>query len=351
MELEQRKKGFVQFGKIALAIGENREWPGFSTGVDKAEYDDLDSAVKQAHHHNGWFTEKSVRSAFFAWGKQLTEDKLSKWLLDYRDEFVRDQNKTVGIVMAGNIPLVGFHDLLTVVVSGFKAKVKLSSDDKLLMNAVIHLLKLIDPGFENKIEIASDRLLNLDAVMATGSNNTARYFEYYFSHIPNVIRKNRSSVAILKGDESAEGLHLLGRDIFAYFGLGCRNVSKMYIPKSYDLDTFFKGIYEHKDVIEHHKYANNYDYNKTVWLMNKEVILDNGFVLLKEEPGLTSPLGSVYYERYSDIQDVEKALAENEDQLQCVVGQGHLPFGKTQEPELWDYADGANTLDFLKSIR
>ncbi|MFZ6052248.1 acyl-CoA reductase [Halocola ammonii] len=351
MQLQQRIKAFVQLGKVLKAIGSRGPWPGFEIGVGQTEYESLERQVQQAQIHNKWFTEENVRKAMKAWGEQLTAENLEKWLEDYSTDFEQPIDKTVGIVMAGNIPLVGFHDLLTVLISGAKAKVKMSSDDTVLMQQVIETVILIEPDFKDRVELAPDRLKGIDAVMATGSNNTARYFEYYFSEMPNIIRKNRNSVAVLTGDESAEELHQLGTDIFAYYGLGCRNVSKIYLPESYDLDAFFKGIFEYKDVIDHNKYGNNYDYNKTIWLMNKETIYDNGFLLLKEEKSLSSPLATVYYERYNDIDDVKTELENRSEELQCVVGKDFLPFGEAQQPALWDYADGVNTLDFMKSLR
>ena len=351
MHLQQRIRAFVQLGKVLKTIGDSRPWPGFEVGVDQSEYEALDRQVEQSQLHNKWFTEKNVKKAMRAWGEQLTQENLDKWLEDYASDFENPIDETVGIVMAGNIPMVGFHDLLTVLVSGAKAKVKMSSDDTVLMQQIIEILILIEPEFKDRIELAPDRLKGIDAVMATGSNNTARYFEFYFSKMPNIIRKNRNSVAVLTGEESQEELHQLGVDIFAYYGLGCRNVSKLYLPENYDLDTFYKGIFEHKDVIDHNKYGNNYEYNKTIWLMNKEKFFDNGFLLMKEEKQFSSPLGTVYYERYSDLDKVKSELENRSEELQCVVGKDFLPFGEAQQPALWDYADGVNTLEFMKSLR
>lgn len=252
--------------------------------------------------------------------------------------------------MAGNIPMVGFHDLLCVLISGHSAIVKLSSDDKILLPAVIRSLSKYEPKLAAKVSFAQGLLSGFDAVIATGSNNTSRYFEAYFGKYPNIIRKGRNSVAVLEGDETEEEMKLLAKDIFDYYGLGCRNVTKLYIPADFDLDRIFNGLFPFADIVNHNKYANNYDYHKSLWLLNREELLDNGFILLKEDTRIASPIGTLFYERYQDRSSLEELLASQMNQIQCVVGRSFLPFGQSQCPALNDYADGVDTMNFLQSL-
>jgi len=245
---------------------------------------------------------------------------------------------------------VGLHDVLSVILSGHVAFVKLSTDDNLLMPALFKILIRLDESVENQLVFADGLMKDMEAVIATGSNNTSRYFEQYFGHLPHIIRKSRSSVAILNGNETEEELKSLGRDVFAYFGLGCRNVSKVFVPKGYQIDRIFNAFYDYNAIINHHKYANNYDYNKAVWLLNSEQLLDNGFLLLKEDSSLASPTGSLYFEYYEDEFELRKNLEERQAEIQCIVSNADIPFGGSQRPALWDYADGVDTLAFLQSL-
>lgn len=309
----------------------------------------LQETITLAEHKNGWFTQENVLFALQGWGDLLQKDALSAWLSDY--DMTRNREKTVAIIMAGNIPLVGFHDLLAVLITGNKALLKLSSNDSVLISFIRDYLISIEPLFEDRINIPSGKLEDFDAVIATGSNNTARYFEHYFGKVPNIIRKNRNSVAVLTGDESPEQLQALGEDIFRYYGLGCRSVSKIFVPEEYDFDTFFTSIYSYNQIVQQNKYANNYDYNKAVYLMSNFKILDNGFLVLKEDESYASPIASLFYERYTSFEEVRERLKNVSDELQCVVGDGilddEIPFGETQKPSLSDYADGVDTVDFL----
>jgi hypothetical protein len=256
--------------------------------------------------------------------------------------------------LAGNIPLVGFHDLLSVLISGHKALVKTSSNDQHLLKFLVQYLISLDQRFSEKITFVEGKLEGFDVVIATGSNNTARYFEYYFSSKPNIIRKNRNSVAILTGNESHEDLVLLGEDILRYFGLGCRNVSKLFVPKNYNFDAFFKAIFEYQDIVKYEKYANNYDYNKAVYLMSNYKLLDNGFLTLREDVSYSSPISSVFYEFYEDVASLKNRLQTEHEQIQCIVSnqltENSILFGQTQQPKLWDYADNVDTLAFLTKI-
>ncbi|MEQ5791665.1 acyl-CoA reductase [Muricauda sp. NFXS6] len=319
--------------------------------------DEVDSELKkivaQARHHNGWFTEDNILFALKQWGYLLTEENLKAWLSNYTFKKYSEP-KTVGIVMAGNIPLVGFHDFLCVLLSGNKVLAKLSSNDKILLPYLSKYLIQQEASLADKIEFVDGKLENFDAVIATGSNNTGRYFEYYFGNKPNIIRKNRNSVAVLTGTETENELRALGEDIFRYYGLGCRNVSKVYVPKDYDFDTLFKALYDYKDIIHQHKYANNYDYNKAVYLMSQFKIMDNGFMVLKEDEALTSPISVLYYSHYDDESRLRKELEELGEHIQCVVSSESLAngvnFGDTQKPSLNDYADGIDTMEFLLQL-
>lgn len=309
----------------------------------------LEETITLAKHKNGWFIKENVEFALKSWGELLKEDVLSEWLGAY--DLEQNTTKTVAVIMAGNIPLVGFHDLLSVLLTGNKALIKLSSNDNILMYFTRDYLVSIEPLLKDKIIFSDGKIQDFDAVIATGSNNTARYFEHYFGKVPNIIRKNRNSIAVLTGKESTEQLEALGEDIFRYYGLGCRSVSKLFVPKAYDFDTFFKSIYRYHPIVEQKKYANNYDYNKAVYLMSEFKILDNGFLILKNDKSYASPIASLFYENYDTLDTLKAHLKNDNDQLQCVVGDGildgEIAFGETQKPSLYDYADGVDTVDFL----
>lgn len=352
MELKQRIAAFVQLGKFMGEFAQKQEWRGYQNGVSQLDFDTFNELISKVHLYNGWFTEENVRKALGEWAKALEEKNLEKWLSAYPE--IQNENRpqrTVAIIMAGNIPLVGFHDLLCVLISGHRVLVKFSSDDDRLMPSLLdYFVKNIAPDFKNAIRIAQGKMEQFDAVIATGSDNSSRYFDQYFSAYPHIIRKNRTSVAVLNGDESREELEALGHDIFDYFGLGCRNVSKLFIPENFDLDRFFGAVFSFSDVINHKKYANNYDYHKAILLMNSEQLLENGFLLVKEDRTLHSPLGVLYIERYSNEDRIQEFLHEYRDKLQCVVGRKHIPFGQSQSPQLWDYADNTDTLSFLLKL-
>lgn len=314
----------------------------------------LNALINAAHQYNAWFTPESSAKAVSAIAGMLNKSDLENWL---KNEPEGNEGKmlSIGLILAGNIPIVGFHDILCVLASGHKALIKLSSQDQKFIPYLLNKLVEIEPGFEQQISYI-DRLKDFDAVIATGSNNTSRYFDYYFSKVPHIIRKNRNSVAVLNGQESREELRALGHDIFDYFGLGCRNVSKIYVPQGYDFRTFFESVEEFKSVADHHKYNNNYDYNKSIFLVNLDKHLDNGFLLLKEDSRFVSPLAVLYYEEYQNLEKVGSELLNNEDLIQCIVSNSKLPlstvgFGQSQCPGLFDYADGVDTMKFLRELR
>lgn len=313
---------------------------------------DIQAVLDRVERLNPWYTSRYVAQQFKALGAQLTEANLNAWLADFPDQ---ETDKVVGLVLAGNLPLVGFHDILCVLIMGFKAQIKASSDDAGLTKFVLDKLVEIEPAFADRFAIV-DILKDFDLVIATGSNNSARYFEHYFGKKPHIIRKNRNSIAVLSGEETEEQLKSLGHDIFDFFGLGCRSVSKVFIPENYDVAKFFEAVESFNWIKDHFKYNNNYDFNKSIYLINKNQHFDNGFLLLKEDESMASPLAVVHYERYSSLAQVEKYINNHESDIQCVtsaidlnVGAPVFPLGSSQCPALDDYADGVNTLEFLRA--
>ncbi len=346
------KLSFVELGNFLRQFSEEGNIKSASVLQNDLFFDNFASLIKLSQSHNGWFTSEQVYFSIQAWAKALTEDNLNHWLSNY--DFSKIEPKKVGLILAGNIPLVGFHDFLSVLISGHDVLVKTSSNDQHLLKFLANYLIKIEPKLISKITFVEGKLEGFDAVIATGSNNTARYFEYYFKDKPSIIRKNRNSVAILDGTESHEDLIGLGEDIFRYFGLGCRNVSKLFVPKGYNFEAFFKAMYEYRDVIHYEKYANNYDYNKAVFLMSNFQLLDNEFMTIKEDTSYSSPISSVFYEFYENLDDVKKRLENDTEQIQCIVTNNlisnSVAFGQTQQPKLWDYADNVDTLAFLNNL-
>lgn len=307
---------------------------------------------REAEIHNKWFTEDNVERALEGIVFMLRKDNLEKWLTAYN--LPSSNNKKVGVVMAGNIPAVGFHDMLCVLLSGHTLLAKLSSDDSILIKKIAALLISIEPGLENRIQFV-ERLNAVDALIATGSDNTAKHFEYYFSKVPSIIRRNRVSVSVLTGKETKEELFALGSDMLQYFGLGCRNVSKIFIPKEMTLNHIYEAIEPWKKVADAVKYGNNYDYNRSIFLLKSILHLDNGFLLAIETEELVSAIAVFYYEKYNSIEDVKQRLKEQEEKIQCVVAKDgviekSVPFGAAQQPYPWDYADRVDTMKFLLTI-
>ncbi|NER11195.1 Acyl-CoA reductase (LuxC) [Muriicola jejuensis] len=339
---EQRIQAFVKLGQLLRDF--KFDSPSYNT--QECEFR---NAVQRAGSKNGWFTRENLEYAITAWGRELTEDKLRSWISAY--SIPERDPRCVAVIMAGNIPMVGFHDLLCVLMTGHRALVKLSSGDTELLPALIRKLVEYEPLMEGIITVSDGIMKGFDAVIATGSDNTSRYFEYYFGNKPHIIRKNRNSVAVLTGKETPEQLKALGNDIFMYFGLGCRNVSKLFVPQGYSFESLFTSLEPFESIKNHHKYHNNYDYNKAVYLMSEFPFLDNGFLILKEDKGYASPIGTVYYETYSTLQELGGKLEAEKERIQCVVADGfsagEVPFGRTQNPSLSDYADGVDTVEFL----
>ena len=346
MNLNERLAAFINLGHVL------KQYVNGQLSEDSLFKRVLDHATEQAQIHNAWFSGENIRFAIKAWANLLTEENLNRWLEPYGLKDITP--KTVGIVTAGNIPMVGMHDFVSVLISGHKILVKQSSNDRLLLPEIAKLLIQYEPKFRDNIIFTEGKLTEFDAVIATGSNNTARYFESYFGQYPHIIRKNRNAVAVLTGDETEKELERLGEDIFRYYGLGCRSVSKVFVPEGYDINRIFKAIFSQQDIINHHKYKNNYDYNRAVYLMGGISILENGFILFKEDNGYASPIAVLYYEYYKSLPLLKTRLIADSEQIQCVVSQATIenaiPLGQSQQPELWDYADGVDTIEFLKDL-
>lgn len=350
--IQNRIDAFVELGSFLSQFSKE--------GIEKKDtvlhndlfFDGFKHQMKLAKEKNSWFTEDNILFSVESWSKALTKKNIQQWIS--KETLQENSSKVIAIIMAGNIPLVGFHDFLSVLISGHSVLVKQSSNDKSLLPFLAKYIEYVDTSFKGHISFTEEKLEGFDAVIATGSNNTARYFEYYFKDKPNIIRKNRNSVAVIQGNESADDFENLSEDVFRYFGLGCRSVSKLFVPKDFDFDQFFQGMYKKRDIINNAKYANNYDYNKAVYLMSEFDILENGFLMIKEDESYASPIASIFYEYYDNPVDLKIKLHQEADNIQCIVANNFLEnevkFGQTQHPELWDYADGVNTLEFLSKI-
>lgn len=345
----ERFKAFVKLGTFFREFARQPPRPDETDGSLTTWLENLHEKVRQAGFQNAWFTRENITRAIAAWGETLNEENLTKWLKSYQLE--NNRPKKVAVIMAGNIPLVGFHDFLSVLITGNSIQAKLSSNDRILLPFVAAYLSSVAPGMQDTISFAEGPLHDYDAVIATGSNNTSRYFEYYFRNKPHIIRMNRNSVAVLRGHETASELFALGTDIFAYFGLGCRNVSKIYVPENYDFQGFLDAVQSFSEISNHNKYVNNYDYNKAVYLMNGYPILDNGFLILREDTSFSSPIGTLHFEYYKDPDRLSEHLSREKEKIQCIAGRKQegfeTAFGKTQSPALWEYADDVDTVDFL----
>ncbi|MBL7858347.1 MAG: acyl-CoA reductase [Cyclobacteriaceae bacterium] len=334
MTLEERISAFTKLGKYLHAI-------------DEVEFQVL---LEKVRNENPWFTEESLLLSLNGLHNYLDDGRLRRWKSNY--SFSIGASKVVALIMAGNIPLVGFHDLLCILITGNCAQIKQSSKDSILIPFVTEKLIQLEPRFSDRIKFV-DRLTDFDAVIATGSDNSSRYFQYYFGKYPHIIRQNRTSIAILTGTETDDELRALAEDAFSYFGLGCRNVSKLYVPEGYMFSKLFEQWQHRENIIHHHKYCNNYDYQKSIMLVNRIPFLDNGFVMLTESARLVSPISVIYYEYYKDLSSLKENLENLKTKIQCMVGKvspATIPFGQAQSPELWDYADQIDTVKFLSEL-
>ena len=292
---------------------------------------------------NAFFTEDSIRLALATWADALTVEGLEAWLLPY--EIQENSEKVVGVVAAGNLPLVGLHDALCVLLSGFKLQLKPSSSDRYLMVESLNYLEGL-PEFSGRIAVV-EKLSEYHKVIATGSNNTNRYFEVYFRNVPALLRGHRNSVAILTGNETKEDLTNLGHDVFTYFGLGCRSISKLLVPRGYSFNALFEAWEHFAEIKNHFKYFNNYEYHLAGYLVNQIPFLSNDWVIIKEDDAWSSPIGVVFYSYYDSLEEANTIIQQHEGKIQCVVGQGYFPLGSAQFPQLNDYADGVDTISFL----
>lgn len=346
MERTKTIETFSILGECMRNWGESKDKSEINTFVADEFNEKVESTIKTSIIYNGWFSENYVRQAFLNLGKILNKEELTQWLDKYP---VVSSPKNVGLILPGNIPMVGFSDIFAVIFSGNKAIIKLSRDDDKLIPLLLEIITYLQPELSERFQIV-ERIKNVDSVIATGSNNSARYFEKYFGHLPNIIRKNRTSLAVLTGNESIDELNLLGRDLFDYYGLGCRNVTHLLLPKGYDLNNIFGAIVDYGEVINNNKYGNNYDYYKAIYLMNQVVFTDNGFVLFKETTDLFSPVAVVHYHFYELNQEIEDYIEQHKDELQVIIGKNYEKIGNSQSPSLTDYADGIDTMSFLSDL-
>ena len=348
MTITNRQQAFVQLGLFI-----NRHFSNNWNQKEERFHKDLTSLIDVAYTFNGWFTPDNIKRALVGISEMLEEKQLFEFSTLIKEP---KKSKNVAIIMAGNIPAVGFHDMLCVLLSGHSVLIKVSSDDPAFIPFLAGMLIYYQQDFAPKINFSEGKLINFDSVIATGSDNTAKHFEYYFGKYPNIIRKNRSSVAILNGKETKEELTQLGKDIFYYYGLGCRNVNKIYVPEGYVFDGLFEALYEYKYVLDNKKYNNNYEYNRAIYLLDLIPFLDNNFLMIKESADLHAPTSVLFYETYTNQESLVEKIKPLLPNLQCIVtnfeieGLKTISLGCTQEPSIFDFADNVNTLDFLKTI-
>lgn len=326
---------------------QNESWPGYECGLTEEEFLSFKKTINKEVQLNPWFTKENCYKALNGIAHLIEKESLEQFSKTYQ---FAEKPLTVALVMAGNIPFVGFHDLLCTLLTGNKALCKLSSSDARIPLKIIEWMLQWNPELKEWIRISVGPIKEYDAVIATGSNNSIAQFETYFSHVPHLFRKNRTSVALLDGTETPEELQALGSDCFDFFGMGCRNVSKLYVPEGFDLNRIFENFLGQTHLIQHHKYGNNYDYNRTVYLMNQIPFLDNNAFMLKEDEGIHAPLSVIFYEYYTDKTSIVNHLETRKEELQAIVGHGFIPFGKAQSPDITDFADRIDTCAWLNSL-
>lgn len=315
---------------------------------------EIEPVLSRAAAENGWFSPDQSRAAIQSLAEDmLKSETLNAWASRYalEDKIV---SKKIGLVMAGNIPLVGMHDLFAVLLSGHRALIVASSKDEVLTEWMISQIEIASPGLGKFIEIA-EKLTRADAVIATGSNNTMKYFQQYFSKKPHILRGSKTSAAVITGKETEEDFEALGREIFSFYGLGCRNVSKLFVPEGYDFVPMLDAFRLFAPVVENNKYWHNYEYYKAIYLVNRTVHLDTGFLLVKADTASASPPGNLFYQTYGPAEPLAEELSAGK-QWQCIYSAGKvdgvktLPFGEGQHPNPWDYADNTDTIAFLLSL-
>jgi hypothetical protein len=350
LSVDSRIDAFVELGKVMGQAANS--YSSQETDFENL-YPELYYSLQTANQQNQWFTPSNIAYALNAWKETLTKEALTSWIEPYKTDIQSTERKKVAVIMAGNIPLVGFHDFLCTLMSGHCIIGKLSSDDKVLLPAIADVLCKIEPLFKENIQFTEGTIKDFDAIIATGSNNTARYFEYYFSKYPHIIRKNRNGVAVLDGSENSDAFMKLGSDICTYFGLGCRNISKVYLPVGFAPEKLFAAVEPFKKAIsDHNKYMNNHSYHRSIYLLNSTPHLDNDVFILTESDQYSSPIPVLYYEFFKNIESLKKKLVQDDEFIQCIAtdvfkGTKTVPLGSTQSPGLADYADGIDTLKFL----
>ena len=348
MTIINRQQAFVQLGLFL-----NRHFSNTWNTKEERFHKDLAALIDVAYTFNGWFTPDNITRALTGISEMLEEQQLLSFSVPIKEP---KQAKNVAIIMAGNIPAVGFHDMLCVLLSGHSVLIKVSSDDPALIPFLAGMIIYYEPNFASNINFSEARLANFEAVIATGSNTSAKHFEYYFGKYPHIIRKNRSSIAVLNGKETKEQLTELGKDIFYYYGLGCRNVSKLYVPEGYVFDRLFEAVYDFKYVIDNKKYNNNYEYNRAIYLLDLIPFLDNNFLMIRENNELHAPTSVLFYETYSNQTQLVENIGSLKNNLQCIMSTFELEgiktfeFGQSQKPTIFDFADDVNTLDFLNTL-
>ena len=345
MNLNNRITLFVKLGRFFSDYINNN--------LESLERNKFDKAINESILHNSFFSKKNILKSLLSWSNVLTKKSIDDFLSNYLIKN-KKREKKIAIIMAGNIPLVGFHDFFCVILSGNFAFMKLSSKDSHLFKFILSFLVKENPDFSTKFDVVENKLQIFDAVIATGNNISANQFELYFKKYPKIIRRNRHSIAILNGNETKKEIELLANDIFYYYGLGCRNVSKIFIPNNYNLDILFKSFVLWNEVINKNSYSNNYNYYRAIYLLNKEVFFDNGFVLLKESEKIGSPVGTIYFEYYKSDNQIKEMIKKNNEKIQCIVSNNNYPktikFGETQMPNLNDFADDIDTFNFLLKL-
>ncbi len=351
LPLSQRIKVFEQLGIFLNDF--LLDWHKDKNFPKDIRFNELNEAIRKTLASNTWFTEVSIMDALAGIVELLNPQFFSKWISGYKTNTTNQRR--VGVVMAGNIPMVGFHDFMCVLMSGHSFLGKLSSDDPWLLPAIADEIVKIDSDFSNKISFATEKLSGFDAIIATGSDNSARYFDYYFGKYPNIVRRNRNSVAILNGNEDIVDFQKLAVDIFSYFGLGCRSVSNVLLPFGYDPTKLFEGFKQFEGLKNQHKYFNNYEFNKAILLVNGDKHYDNGFLILKEEEQLSSPVAVLHYQFYESNAHLSAIIESHKSKIQCIVSKDafwshSVNFGDAQRPHIHEYADNIDTMDFLLNL-
>jgi len=345
MERAELVRNLVALGEIMAQVGQGKSIHSRHFSQQIAEQ--LEETVRTEVAKNGWFNESNVRCAFFEASAWLTEVKLTRFI---EGQPFYKFRKGLGLILAGNVPLVGFHDFLCGLMMGCRLKIKMSSDDNRLLPILVKALRELNRDFENIVDLNPLKLTEYDAIIGTGTNTALLHFRSFFKEVPHLLRGNRTSIAVLTGNESDQDLEDLGKDIFLYFGRGCRNVTHLVVPKDYSMEGFFRSILPFEDVLQNKKYGNNYEYHRAIFLLSQQSLLDNGFILLKESSELHPPLAMLYFHTYTDRSEVDTYLKNHEDQIQCIIGKDYSPFGSAQKPNLNDFADNRNTLNWLTRV-